>query len=51
MLDAKVVIGLFDVSNHYVVLGKLRIRGRRVFSRNSGRGKVSKVLASERLGK
>lgn len=36
VLDAKIVRGLSDVSNHDVVPAKLRKRGRWEFSRNSG---------------
>lgn len=49
VLDAKVVKGLFDASDYCVVLAKLRIRGRREFCGNNGRGEIRKVLASENL--
>ena len=49
VLDAKVVRGMFERSDHYTVLAQIRIRCKWEYGRSNGRGKMSKVLASERL--
>ena len=48
VMDAKVVRGMFQGSDHCTVLATIRIRGRWEY-RSKGRGKVNKVLHSEKM--
>ena len=40
---------MFQGSDHYTVLAKIRTRGRWEYNRSKGKGKVNKVLASEKM--
>ncbi len=51
VLDAKVVRGALEGSNHYAVVVKIMLRDKWEFCRKTGKEKRSKVLAKERLGK
>ena len=51
VMDAKVVKGMFQGSDHYTVLVKIRMRGKWEYSKSKDRGKVNKVLASEKMDK
>ena len=51
MLDAKVVRGMFEGSDHYILSAKIKIKGRWVYSWKNGKGKVSKVLSSGRMNR
>ncbi len=46
-LNAKVVRRMFEGSDHYTVLAKIKVRGRWEYGRSNGKEKVKKVLASE----
>ena len=48
VLDARVVRGMFDGSDHYAVVAKIRVRGRWEFCKKC-KTKGRKVIASERL--
>ncbi len=50
VLDAKVVRGALERSDHYAVVVKIILRDKWEFCRSSGKEKRSKVLAKERLG-
>ena len=39
MLDAKAVRGIFQGPDHYVVLGKIKIKARWEYGRKNGKGK------------
>ncbi len=49
VLDVRVVRGMFDGSDHYVVSAKLQIRDRWEFGKKKYKSKGRQVLASERL--
>ena len=49
VLDAKAMRGMYGGLTNYVVLAKIKMSGIWDYSRRSGKGKVSKVLASERM--
>ena len=49
VMNAKVVRGIFQGSDHYLFLAKIRVRGRLEFSRGKGKGKVDKVVACEKM--
>ncbi len=51
VLDAKVVRGALEGSDHYAVMVKIMLRDKWEFCRETGKEKRSKVLAKERLGK
>ncbi len=51
VLDAKVVRGALEGSDHYAVVIKIMVRDKWEFCRSIGREKRSKVLAKERLGR
>ncbi len=51
VLDAKVVRGALEGSDHYAVVIKIMLRDKWEFCRKIGKEKRSKVLAKERLGK
>ena len=40
---------MYEGTDHYVVLAKIKMKGRWEYGRKNGKGKVSKVLASERM--
>ena len=48
VLDGMAMSGMFERSDHYVVLAKINIKGRLVYGRKNGK---SKVLASERINR
>ncbi len=49
VLDARVVRGMFDGSDHYVVLAKVQIRDRWEYCMKKCKSKGRQVIASERL--
>ncbi len=51
VLDAKVVRGALEGSDHYAVVVKIMLRDKWEFYKKTGKEKRSKVLAKERLGK
>ncbi len=51
VVDAKVVRGALEGSDHYTVMVKIMLRDKWEFCRKIGKEKRSKVLAKERLGK
>ncbi len=51
VLDATLVRGTLEGSDHYAVVVKIMLRDKWEFCRTIGKGKRSKVLAKERLGK
>ncbi len=51
VMDAKVVRGALEGSDHYAVVVKIMLRDKWEFCRKSGREKRSKVLAKEKLEK
>ncbi len=51
VLDAKVVRGALEGSDHYAVVVKIMLRDKWEFCRKTGKEKKSKVLAKERLGR
>ena len=40
LFDAKAVRGIFEGSDHNIVLAKIKIKGRWEYSRKNGKGKV-----------
>ncbi len=51
VMDAKVVRGALEGSDHYAVVVKIMLRDKWEFCRKSGKEKRSKVLAKEKLDK
>ncbi len=51
VLDAKVVRGALEGSDHYSVVVKIMLRDKWEFCRKIGKEKRSKMLAKERMGK
>ncbi len=49
VLEAKVVRGMFDVTDHYVVLAKIKLRDRWKYGKSDDNGRVSQVTAGERM--
>ena len=49
MLDVKAVIGMYEGSDHYFVLAKIKIKVRWEYGRKNGKGKVGKVQISEKM--
>ena len=49
MLNGKAVRGIFEGSDHYIVLAKIKIKDRWDYGRKNGKGKVCEVLASGRM--
>ena len=49
VLDAKVVRGMFDESDHYVVVSKIRIRGRWEKKQKICKSKGRQIIASGRV--
>ena len=49
VLDTKTVRGIFEESDYYVVFAMIKLKGKWEYGRKIGKGKVSKVLASERM--
>ena len=39
--------GMYEGSDHYIVLAKIKIKDNWKFGKRNGKGKVSKVLASK----
>lgn len=42
---------MFDRSHHYTVLAKIRIRYRQEYDKSNDNGKVSEVVAKEKMGR
>ena len=49
VLDPKAVKMMLEGCDHYAVLAKIKAKGRWGYGRENGKGKVSKVLASEKM--
>lgn len=48
-MDERIEKGVFDRLDHYAVLGKIEIRDRWEYGTGNDNGKVSEVIASERM--
>ncbi len=51
VMDAKVVRGMSDRSDHYAVLAKIKIRGNWKFGRSNGREQGNMIMAKEKVNK